>query len=448
MTGNKFERPTPVQMQAIPCVLLGHNVLVSAPTGSGKTASYLIPVISQILTTRAQEESEGSRSALVLAPIRELAMQIEGVAKLLMHGIPNMKTALLVGGFPVPTQRYRLQCGVQLIVATPGRFLDIFTNYAGGDVILEEIRTCVIDEVDVMLDVGFRSQISQIVALLSPVNGQRSQRGGVQILLFSATISDEVEMLVQQTLKTQSEQSYLRIEVGGNSSKASRDESSAAFPLNADIQQRVRWTEDKTKKKELFAFLAEKLEESTLVFVSSKIGATMLAEAIEKRCGIRAAAIHADKSQADRLAVLEAFVTLEVPVLVSTNVLSRGMDLLHVQNVVIFDFPKKVADYIHLIGRVGRGEAGNGNALVLVNQESRSLFRELIPLLRRTKTPVPREIYESLHSEEAKQRAQSSQVVIDESKRAFRVRKQLDDESGVEWKQWDSHCGKRQRTGF
>ncbi|RLN98917.1 hypothetical protein BBJ28_00006121 [Nothophytophthora sp. Chile5] len=174
----------------------------------------------------------------------------------------------------------------------------------------------------------------------------------------------------------------------------------------------------------------------------------MLAEAIEKRCGIRAAAIHADKSQADRLAVLEAFVTLEVPVLVSTNVLSRGMDLLHVQNVVIFDFPKKVANYVHLIGRVRRGETSNGNALVLVNQESRSLFRELIPLLRRTKTPVPREIYQSLHSEEAKQRAQSNQVVIDESKRAFRVRKQLDDESGVEWKQWDSQCDKRQRTGF
>ncbi|RLN98918.1 hypothetical protein BBJ28_00006122 [Nothophytophthora sp. Chile5] len=264
MTGNKFERPTPVQMQTIPCVLLGHNVLVSAPTGSGKTASYLIPVISQILATREQEESEASRSALVLAPIRELAMQIEGVAKLLMRGIPNMKTALLVGGFPVPTQRYRLQCGVQLIVATPGRFLDIFTNYAGGDAILEEIRTCVIDEVDVMLDVGFRSQISQIVALLSPVNEQRSQHGGVQILLFSATISDEVEMLVQQTLKIQSEQSYLRIEVGGNSSKALRDESSAAFPMNAGIQQRVRWTEDKAKKKELFTFLTEKHEESTV----------------------------------------------------------------------------------------------------------------------------------------------------------------------------------------
>jgi ATP-dependent RNA helicase DDX5/DBP2 len=176
----------------------------------------------------------------------------------------------------------------------------------------------------------------------------------------------------------------------------------------------------------------------------------MLAEAIEKRCGIGAAAIHADKTQQERLSLLENFVNLEVPVLVSTNVLSRGMDLLHVQNVVVYDFPKRVADYVHLVGRTGRGDDATGNALTLLNAENRSLFRELIPLLRRAKAPIPRDVYQSIHSENARKRARSSEAVVDESKRSFRIRKELIDEISVqasEWKEWDSHKNKRRRDG-
>ncbi|KAG7385400.1 DEAD (Asp-Glu-Ala-Asp) box polypeptide 59 [Phytophthora pseudosyringae] len=442
LSANGFERPTPVQMQTVPCVLKEHNVLVSAPTGTGKTASYLIPAIAQVLLAREEEKEEVL--ALVLAPVRELAIQIETVAKRLMRGIENMKTALLVGGFPVPTQRYRLQGGVQLIVATPGRFLDIFTNYSGGDAILPAVRICVVDEVDIMLDVGFRSQISQIVASVVALAGGRPK--GMQMLFFSATVSEEVEALVRQILRaTKSEQAYIRIDVCGVESKAGM----SSFTLNPSVEQQVRWSENKAKKNELFEFLKGKSEESTLIFVGSKIGATMLAQAIEKRCGIGAVAIHADKTQQERLRLLESFVNLEAPVLVSTNLLSRGMDLLNVENVVVYDFPKKIADYVHLVGRTGRGDDSFGNALTFVNEEDHSLFRELVPLLRKAKVSVPREVYQSIQLENAKQRARSSEIVIDESRRAFRIRETLMDELGTiasEWKEWGCHNNKRRRT--
>lgn len=186
------------------------------------------------------------------------------------------------------------------------------------------------------------------------------------------------------------------------------------------------------------------------MFVGSKIGASMLAEAIEKRCRIGAAATHGDKSQQERLTLLEAFINLEIPVLVSTNVLSRGMDLLHVQNVVVYDFPKKFTDYVHLIGRTGRGDEVPGNALTLVNSEDRAHFRELVPLLRGVKVSVPHEVYQSIHSDNAKQRSQSRELVVDESKRAFRVRKQLNDEIGApisNWKEWNNQASKRRRVG-
>eukprot|EP00644_Phytophthora_capsici_P011156 jgi/Phyca11/110254/e_gw1.18.35.1 len=435
LNANGFERPTAVQMQLIPCVLKGQNLLVSAPTGSGKTASYLIPAITQSLLAREQKEEI---LTLVLAPVRELAIQIEAVAKTMMKGIADMKTALLVGGFPVPTQRYRLQNGVQMIVATPGRFLDIFTNYSGGDAILPGIRTCVVDEVDTMLDIGFRPQISQIVALLG---GERNRN--VQLVFLSATVPNEVETLVLQLLKARSEQTYIRLDVVGDTNTTTE-----SFMLNPSVRHQVRWSEDKAKKNELFKFLKGKGEESTLVFVGSKVGATMLAQAIEKRCGIGAAAIHADKTQQERLRLLESFVNLEIPILVSTNVLSRGMDLLNVENVVVYDFPKKVTDYVHLIGRVGRGADVFGNALTLVNVGDRALFRDLVPLLRQAKVSVPREVHQHILSQDAKTCIRSNETVVDESTRAFRFRDDLVAVRNLQtsdWKEWERN-NKRRRT--
>ncbi|OWY95388.1 DEAD/DEAH box RNA helicase, partial [Phytophthora megakarya] len=387
LSTNGFERPTPVQMQTVPCVLQGRNVLVSAPTGTSTTTSYLIPAIAQVLRAR---EDQNVKMVLVLVPVRELAIQIETVAKLLMRGIADMKAVLLAGGFPVPTQRYRLKSGVQLIVATPGRFLDIFTNYSEGYTALPAIHICVVDEVDMMLDVGFRPQISQRLWL------------------------------------------YWWLALGSSR-------------LNSNVKQQVRWSKNTTKKNVLIDFLTEKDEESTIMFTYR---ATMLAKAIEKCCGIGAASIHADKAQQERLILLEDFVNLDIPVLVSTNVLIRGMDLLSVDNVVVYDLPKNVADYVHLIDRTGRGDV-SGTALTLVNAEDRSLFRDLIPLLSQSTVSVPREMYQSVHSEDTNKRVRSSEIVIDESKRAFRFRDQLVkevDPQTSKLKEWDKQRSKQRKA--
>ncbi|KAF1776810.1 P-loop containing nucleoside triphosphate hydrolase [Phytophthora cactorum] len=407
---NGFERPTPVQMQTIPCVLKGHNVSVfwmGYCSNLRDADNLLLPDTSECSYRNGKDSI------------------IETVAKLLMRGIADMKTALLVGGFPVPTQRYRLQGGVQLIVATPGRFLDIFTNYSDGDAILPAIRLCVVDEVDIMLDVGFRPQITQIVALLA---GERHK--GIQLLFFSATVSDEVEALVRQVLKAQSDHSYTRIDVRSDENKGT-----SGYSLSPRVKHEVQWAENKAKKNELFEFLKGKGEESTvraIVLTLCKL--------------IGAAAIHADKTQQERLSLLESFVNLEIPVLVSTNVLSRGMDLLNVENVVVYDFPKKIADFVHLIGRTGRADDAPGKALTLVNLDDRLLFKELVTLLRQVKVSIPPEVFQSIHSEDAKKRARSIEVVVDESKRAFRIREQLMDEIGTQasdWKEWDSHNKRR-----
>ncbi|TDH68964.1 hypothetical protein CCR75_000289 [Bremia lactucae] len=445
---NGFERPTPVQMQILPCVLQGHHVLVSAPTGTGKTASYLIPAIAQIMFAR-----EGLKEvlALVLAPARELAIQIETVAKALMHGILEMKTALLIGGLPLPTQRYRLQTGVQLIVATPGRFLDIVTNYSEGEEIIPAIRTCVIDEVDLMLHGGFRPQMTQIVALLCYKE--------VQFLFFSATVSDEVEVLVQQLLKPLANHDYYRIDIQRKEEAIGKN--TAHYSINPSVCYEVRWALEPAKKNELFEFLKEKHDESTvgfiketkdviLVFVGSKKGASLLADAIKKRCGVVAAAIHADKTQQERLSVLEAFVMFEVPVLVATNVLSRGIDLLNVQNVVVYDLPKTIPDYIHLIGRTGRADDVSGRVLTLLNTTDRPLFRDLVPLLRQMNASVPVEMYREITLKHAKEKAQSSQIVMSEAKRAFRIRMQMTDDfntQALDWKEWKHQNPKRRRIG-
>lgn len=239
-----------------------------APTGTGKTAAYLIPMLAQLINSRSSEHSSGN-IAVILAPIRELAIQIEDVTKLLAHGVLNMKTALLVGGFPVPPQLHRLQSGVQVIVATPGRFIDIFTNYEHSETSLTSVTCCVVDEVDMMLAIGFHAQIAQIVGLLPPL-------AKVQMLFFSATISTQVEALVKQLLNARSLKhgggdqrvaNYFRIEVGvGKMSNKTGDEASTTltYTVNPTIRQKVVWAEEKAKKKILFDFLKSKRNETTV----------------------------------------------------------------------------------------------------------------------------------------------------------------------------------------
>ncbi|XP_055090832.1 probable ATP-dependent RNA helicase DDX59 isoform X3 [Symphalangus syndactylus] len=267
-----YEVPTPIQMQMIPVGLLGRDILASADTGSGKTAAFLLPVIM-----RALFESK-TPSALILTPTRELAIQIERQAKELMSGLPRMKTVLLVGGLPLPPQLYRLQQHVKVIIATPGRLLDIIKQ---SSVELCGVKIVVVDEADTMLKMGFQQQVLDILENIP---------NDCQTILVSATIPTSIEQLASQLLHNP-----VRIITGEKN-----------LPC-ANVRQIILWVEDPAKKKKLFEILNDKklFKPPVLVFVDCKLGADLLSEAVEKITGLKSISIHSEKSQIERKNILK-----------------------------------------------------------------------------------------------------------------------------------------------
>ncbi|XP_044528732.1 probable ATP-dependent RNA helicase DDX59 isoform X2 [Gracilinanus agilis] len=267
-----YEVPTPIQMQMIPIGLLGRDIVCSADTGSGKTAAFLLPVIIRAL------EKNRTPSALILAPTRELAIQIERQAKELMCGLPNMRTVLLVGGLPLPPQLYRLKQNVKVIIATPGRLLEIMKQ---SSVELSGIKIVVIDEADTMLKLGFQQQVLDILENIPPDH---------QTILVSATIPASIERLASQLLHDP-----LRITIG---------EKNLPCP---NVRQIILWVEEPSKKKKLFEILNdEKLfKPPVLVFVDCKLGADLLSDAVHKITGLRCISMHSDKSQIERTSILQ-----------------------------------------------------------------------------------------------------------------------------------------------
>nr|DAD35811.1 TPA_asm: hypothetical protein HUJ06_006451 [Nelumbo nucifera] len=364
-----YEIPTPVQMQAIPAALIGKNLLVSADTGSGKTASFLVPIISRCANFRLKYPSDRKRPlAMVMEPTRELCVQVEEQAKLLGKGLP-FKTALVVGGDAMAKQIYRIQQGVELIVGTPGRLIDLLTKH---DIELDEVSVLVLDEVDCMLQRGFRDQVMQVFqALTQP-----------QVLMYSATIPPEVEKMANSIAKD-----LVFVSAG----KPNRP--------NESVKQVVIWVESKQKKQKLFDILMSKQHfmPPVVVFVASRLGADLLSEAITVTTGIRALSIHGEKPMKERRETLKLFLTGEVSVIVATGVLGRGVDLLRVKQVIVFDMPNSMKEYVHQIGRSSRlGE--EGTAIVFVNEENKNLFRELVEVLRSSGAAVPRELANSRYT--------------------------------------------------
>ncbi|KAG6535136.1 DEAD-box ATP-dependent RNA helicase 41-like [Zingiber officinale] len=358
--------PTPVQMQAIPAALERRNLLVSADTGSGKTASFLVPVISYCSSIRLRHVTgQKNPLAVVLSPTRELCIQVEEQAKLLGKGLP-FKTALVVGGDPLAGQIYRIQNGVELIVATPGRLIDLLTKH---DIELSEVSILVVDEVDCMLQNGFRDQVMRIFQALSQP----------QALMFSATVSKEVERMASSMADD-----LIFISVG----KPNR-------PSNS-VKHIVIWVESKKKKQKLFEILMSKQHYNppVVVFVGSRLGADVLSEAIFTATGIKALSIHGEKTMKDRREILRQFLTGEISIIVSTGVLGRGIDLLKVQQVIIFDMPNSMEEFIHQVGRASRmGE--EGTAITFVNDEDKKLFRELVQNLKSVGAAIPKELANS-----------------------------------------------------
>nr|XP_043633867.1 DEAD-box ATP-dependent RNA helicase 41 [Erigeron canadensis] len=361
-----YEIPTPVQMQAIPAALKGQSLLVSAETGSGKTAAYLVPVVSYCAKFRKEVGSDEKKPlVMVLTPTRELCIQVEEQAKVLGKGLP-FKTALVVGGDAMPRQIHRIQGGIEMIVGTPGRLIDLLTKY---DIELDRVSMLVIDEVDCMLQKGFREQVMQIYRALSQP----------QVLLYSATVPVEVEKMASSLAKE-----VIIITVGKLNEP------------NQAVKQVAIWVESNRKKQKLFDILTSKqhFKPPVIVFVGSRIGADLLSEAITVTTGLKVLAIHGDKSMKERRDIISSFLLGEIQVIVATGILGRGIDLLHVRQVIVFDMPNSIKEYVHQIGRASR-MGKEGNSILFVNEENRSLFPELIGILKSSGAAIPREITNS-----------------------------------------------------
>ncbi|GJT09450.1 DEAD-box ATP-dependent RNA helicase 41 [Tanacetum coccineum] len=361
-----YEIPTPVQMQAIPAALAGQSLLVSAETGSGKTAAYLVPVISRCANVRKElSVTEKKPLVIVLTPTRELCIQVEEQAKVLGKGLP-FKTALVVGGDAMAKQIYRVKSGIEMIVGTPGRLIDLLAKY---DVELDSVSVLVIDEVDSMLQRGFREQVMQIYRALSQP----------QVLLYSATVPVEVEKMTSSLVKE------VKVITVGKVNEP-----------NQAVKQVVIWVESKKKKQKLFDILTSKqhFKPPVIVFVGSRLGADLLAEAITITTSLKTLAIHGEKSMKERRETLNLFILGELPVIVATGILGRGIDLLHVKQVIVFDMPNSIKEYVHQIGRASRMGV-EGNSIVFINEENRNLFPEFIGILKSSGAAIPREITSS-----------------------------------------------------
>jgi len=330
-----YDKPSPIQSQAIPVVLEGKDLLASAQTGTGKTASFVLPIL-QSLHDKPRAKSNCA-SALILTPTRELAAQVHESIKQYGRHL-TLRSAVVFGGVKINPQMMTLRSGVELLVATPGRLLDLHKQNA---VKLDQIKTFVLDEADRMLDMGFIHDIKRIIQLL-PKNRQN--------LMFSATFSDDIRSLVKNILNQ-----AVEIDI------APRNTTVVA------IEQMVHPV-DKNRKSELLSHLIHKHQwGQTLVFSRTKHGANKLVKQLAAN-RIHAAAIHGNKSQSQRSKVLAEFKSGDLPILVATDIAARGIDIEQLPCVVNFDLPQVAEDYVHRIGRTGRAGA-TGLAISLVCED-------------------------------------------------------------------------------
>ena len=328
-----YTQPTPVQTQAIPAVLAGRDVMAAAQTGTGKTAGFALPLL-QRLTMGGVQLAPNSARALVLVPTRELAEQVHASFKAYGAGLP-LRTMVAYGGVSINPQMMRLRKGLDLLVATPGRLLDLQRQNA---LKLDRVEVLVLDEADRMLDLGFSRELDQVFAALPKRR---------QTLLFSATFSDPIRALAGKLLND--------------------PVSLETAPRNTTVKAIRQWavTVDKKRKPELFMHLLQQHRWSqALVFVKTRRGVDELVDLLHaKRIG--ADSIHGDKPQPARLRALERFKAGEVKILVATDVAARGLDIDDLPVVVNFDLPIVAEDYVHRTGRTGRAGA-SGEAVSLV----------------------------------------------------------------------------------
>ena len=351
-----YQTPTPVQAQAIPAVLAGRDLMAAAQTGTGKTAGFALPLL-QLLAMEGPKVASNSVRALILVPTRELAEQVHEAVRQYAENLP-LSTYAVYGGVSINPQMMKLRKGVDVLVATPGRLLDLYRQKA---LKFNQLQTLILDEADRMLDLGFSEELGNIYRVLP------KQR---QTLLFSATFSDAIRLLAGQMLNDP-----LSIEVS---------------PRNVAASTVKQWVVvvDKKRKPELFVHLMRKGKwKQVLVFAKTRNGVDALVEKLQG-LGINADGIHGDKPQATRQRALDRFKASEVRILVATDVAARGLDIEDLPLVVNFDLPIVAEDYIHRIGRTGRAGA-SGQAISLVCADEVNLLSAIETLTRQT---LPRQM--------------------------------------------------------
>ena len=336
-----YDKPSPIQEKSIPVVLEGKDLMAAAQTGTGKTAGFTLPIL-ELLSKGSLAKSNQVRT-LVLTPTRELAAQVQDSISTYGKYLP-LKSAVVFGGVKINPQMQKLRSGVDILVATPGRLLDLYSQNA---VKFDQLEIIVFDEADRMLDMGFIHDIKRILKILPPKR---------QTLMFSATFSDDIRKLAKSLVNNP-------IEI-------------STTPRNSTVKSVRQWIHpvDKSKKQALLTHLIKEHDwYQVLVFSRTKHGANRIATQLEKR-KISATAIHGNKSQAARTRALADFKAGKVNVLVATDIAARGIDIDQLPHVVNFDLPHVPEDYVHRIGRTGRASS-KGEAISLVSaDEAKQLF--------------------------------------------------------------------------
>ncbi len=353
-----YTKPTPIQEQAIPVILEGKDLLGCAQTGTGKTAAFAIPMLQMLHKERKNEKGPRAIKALILTPTRELAIQIdESIASYGRH--TGLKHTVVYGGVSQYHQTKALKSGVDILVATPGRLLDLVNQKY---INLRQIKMFVLDEADRMLDMGFSHDMKKIIALLPATR---------QTLLFSATIPQEITKLRNDILSNP-----VNIEVTPVSSTVD------------SIEQTVYFVEKKDKKTLLIRLLENKTIDSALIFTRTKHGADKVVKDLAK-AKITAQAIHGNKSQMARQIALRDFKQKRTRVLVATDIAARGIDVQELSHVINFDLPNIPETYVHRIGRTGRAGM-RGTAMSFCDREEKGYLRDIQKLIAK-KIPVIKE---------------------------------------------------------
>ncbi|MDF2529961.1 MAG: box helicase domain protein [Gammaproteobacteria bacterium] len=348
-----YDKPSPIQLQAIPAVLSGRDLMAAAQTGTGKTGAFLVPILQKLSTSGGPAQSNSVR-ALIITPTRELAAQV-GESAITYGKYLKLRSTVVFGGVKINPQMMKLRSGVDVLVATPGRLLDLYGQNA---VKFNQVEILVLDEADRMLDMGFIHDIKKLMKLLPQKR---------QTLMFSATFSPEIRALAKGLLNQP-----LEIDVS---------------PRNTTVEKikQVIYTVEKAQKANLLSrLIKDQAWTQVLVFTRTKHGANKLVKKLEAD-GIQTLAIHGNKSQGARTKALSSFKQGLITVLVATDIAARGLDIAELPHVVNFDLPDVPADYVHRIGRTGRA-GRNGEACSLVSPEERDLLRDIQKLI---KTDIP-----------------------------------------------------------